>query len=80
VPIIDHPFRFVLQFDNGILTNEFFSTIIEVRGRIKELAARTDLNRDSIKLYHILKVEKVELPTAITFTPIEAPKKKARKD
>jgi hypothetical protein len=71
--------KFALQFDIGIAATELFATLPEVRARIKELAARTDLNRDSIKLYHISKVEKIELSTAITFTPAEAPKKKARK-
>jgi hypothetical protein len=62
------PPRFILQYELDQDPFELFATEKEVRARIKELAERADLKRDSIKVYEIKNVRAVKLGTSIKFT------------
>jgi hypothetical protein len=62
------PPRFILQYELDQDPFELFATEKEVRARIKELAERHDLKRDSIKIYEIKNTRKVVLGTSIKFT------------
>jgi hypothetical protein len=61
------PPRFILQYELDKDPFELFATEKEVRTRIKELAERHDLKRDSIKVYEIKNVRAVKLGTSIKF-------------
>lgn len=62
------PPRFILQYELDADPFELFATEKEVRARIKELAEKSDLKRDSIKVYEIKNVRAVKLGTSIKFT------------
>lgn len=62
------PPRFILQYELDEDPFELFATEKEVRARIKDLAERRDLKRDSIKVYEIKNVRAVKLGTSIKFT------------
>jgi hypothetical protein len=60
------PPKFILQYELDTDPFELFATEKELRKRIAELAERSDLKRDSIKVYDIKKVRTVTLGTKIT--------------
>ena len=62
------PPRFILQYEPDTDPFELFATEKEVRARIKELAEKASLKRDSIKVYEIKTVRVVKLGTSIKFT------------
>jgi hypothetical protein len=72
--------NFLLQYELDEDPFETFATLKEVEDRIKELAKRPDLKRESIKVYEIAKTYDVRLETRVLFGPKvkleEQPKRK----
>jgi hypothetical protein len=67
--VLAHEIRFILQYELDKDPFETFATMKEVEARIKELAKRSDLKRESIKVYEIAKTYDVSLETRIVFGP-----------
>jgi hypothetical protein len=65
-PVKVLPPRFILQYELDTDPFELFATEKEVRARIAELATRSDLKRDSIKVHEIKKTRSVTLGVKIT--------------
>ncbi len=61
------PVNFILQYDLDVDPFETFETMKEVQARIKELAKRPDLNRDTVKVYEVSKTYDVRLETTLIF-------------
>ena len=59
--------NFILQYELDRDPFETFATMEEVEARIKELAKRPDLKRESIKVYEIAKTYDVTLETRVIF-------------
>jgi hypothetical protein len=59
--------KFILQYELDSDPFELFVTEKELRSRIAELAARSDLKRESIKVYDIKRVRSVKLGVKISF-------------
>lgn len=59
--------NFILQYELERDPFETFATLKEVEARIKELAKRPDLKRESIKVYQIAKTYEVSLETRVIF-------------
>lgn len=59
--------RFILQYELDKDPFETFGSMKEVEARIKELAKRADLKRESIKVYEIAKTYDVTLETRVIF-------------
>jgi hypothetical protein len=82
---LKEPVNFILQYELDTDPFETFATMKEVEARIKELAKRTDLKRESIKVYEIAKTFDVKLETRIIFGGVKvklsekAKPKKAKK-
>lgn len=66
--------KYILQYELEEDPFETFSTLKEVESRIRELADRSDLKRDSIVVYEVAKTIKVELDHKITMRGIRAPR------
>lgn len=62
------PPKFILQYELDKDQFEFFATEKEARKRIAELAERTDLKRDSIRLIEIKKIRTVKLGVKISIS------------
>lgn len=59
--------KFILQYELDEDPFETFVTMKEVEARIKELAKRADLKRESIKVYEVAKTYDVKLETRVIF-------------
>jgi hypothetical protein len=66
---VERPVAFILQYELDRDPFETFATMAEVEARIKELAKRADLKRESIKVYEIAKTYDVKLETRVFFGP-----------
>lgn len=62
------PPKFILQYELDTDPFEFFATEKDARKRIAELAERTDLKRDSIRLIEIKKIRTVKLGVKISIS------------
>ena len=62
------PPKLILQYELDADPFEFFATEKEARKRIAELAQRTDLKRDSIRLIEIKKIRTVKLGVQISIS------------
>ena len=62
------PVQFILQYELDSDPFETFATMKDVEARIKELAARPDLKRESIKVYEVAKTYSVKLDTKVTMS------------
>lgn len=62
------PFKvnFLLKYDLDSDPVEEYETMAQVKKRIKELSSRSDLRRDSIKVYFIKSVKKIEIKRSIS--------------
>lgn len=60
--------KFILQYELDKNPFEFFVAEKDVRKRIAELAERTDLKRDSIRLIEIKKIRTVKLGVKISIS------------
>lgn len=77
------PVNFILQYELDSDPFETFSTMEQVQSRIKELAKRPNLKRDSIKIYEVSKTYDVSIETRVVLGAIlgdkVAMKKRGRK-
>lgn len=73
-PVEPPPTRFILQYELDKDPFENFATMKEVEARIKELSLRSDLKRESIKVYEIAKTYDVSLETRVIFNGLLGPK------
>jgi len=64
------PIAFILQYELDHDPFETFATMKEVEARIKELAKRADLKRESIKVYEVAKTYHVSLDTRVFFNAL----------
>lgn len=64
------PVKFALQYELDSDPTEYFATLPEVKARIKELAGRSDLKRESIFIHTLAKTQNVELGTSITIRKV----------
>jgi len=63
--------KFILQYELDEDPLETFATLTAAKNRVKELAARPDLKRDSIVLYEVAKIYNISLDTTVSMKAVD---------